>query len=53
MQKTNTIQHQKDKQSNLKLSKATEQTLLQGEHTVGPETNEKLFSITSYQRDVN
>ena len=30
-----------------------EQTLLQGRHTEGPETYEKMFSITSHQRDAN
>ena len=30
-----------------------EQTLLQGRHTEGPETYEKMLSITSHQRDAN
>ena len=30
-----------------------EQTLLQGGHTDGPETYEKMLSITSHQRDAN
>ena len=30
-----------------------EQTLLQGGHTEGPETYEKMLSITSHQRDAN
>ena len=46
-------QHQEDKQSNLKMGKGLEQTLFQGGHTEGPETYEKMLSITSYQRDVN
>ena len=29
------------------------QTLLQGGHTEGPETCEKMLSITSYQRDAD
>ena len=30
-----------------------EQTFLQGKHTEGPETYEKMLSITSHQRDAN
>ena len=30
-----------------------EQTLLQGGHTEGPETYERMLSITSHQRDEN
>ena len=33
--------------------KRLEQTLLQGGHTEGPETYEKMLSISSYQRDAN
>ena len=36
-----------------KMGKGLEQTRLQGEHTEGPETYEKMLSITSYQRDAN
>ena len=35
------------------MDKGLEQTLLQGRHTEGPETYEKMFSITSHQRDAN
>ena len=35
------------------MGKGREQTLLQGGHTEGPETYEKMFSITSHQRDAN
>ena len=35
------------------MGKGLEQTLLQGGHTEGPETYEKMLSITSYQRDAN
>ena len=35
------------------MGKALEQTLLQGRHTEGPETYEKMLSITSHQRDAN
>ena len=35
------------------MGKFSEQTLLQGGHTEGPETYEKMFSITSHQRDAN
>ena len=35
------------------MGKGPEQTLLQGEHTEGPETYERMLSITSYQRDAN
>ena len=34
------------------MSKGPEQTLLQGGHTEGPETYERMLSITSHQRDV-
>ena len=37
----------------LKMGKGLEQTLLQGRHTEGPETSEKMLSITSHQRDAN
>ena len=37
----------------LKNGKRLEQTLLQGGHTEGPETYEKMLSITSHHRDVN
>ena len=36
-----------------KMGKGLEQTLLQGGHTEGPETYEKMLSIASYQRDTN
>ena len=36
-----------------KMGKGLEQTLLQGGHKKGPETNEKMLSITSHQRDAN
>ena len=35
------------------MGKGLEQTLLQGGHTEGPETYEKMLSITSLQRDAN
>ena len=35
------------------MGKGLEQTLLQGRHTEGPETYDKMFSITSHQRDAN
>ena len=44
---------QEDKQPNEKMGKGLEQTLLQGRHTEGPETYEKMLSITSHQRDAN
>ena len=44
---------QEDKQPNKKMGKGLEQTLLQGRHTGGPETYEKMLSITSHQRDAN
>ena len=44
---------QEDKQSNLKMGKGLEQTLLQGRHTEGPETYEKMLSITSHHTDAN
>ena len=36
-----------------KMGKRLEQTLLQGRHTEGPETYEKMLSISSHQRDAN
>ena len=44
---------QEDKQSNEKMGRGLEQTLLQGRHTEGPESYEKMLSITSDQRDAN
>ena len=44
---------QEDKQPNEKMGKGLEQTLLQGRHTEGPETYEKMLNITSHQRDAN
>ena len=35
------------------MGKGSEQTLLQGRHTEGPETYERMLSITSHQRDAN
>ena len=35
------------------MNKGLEQILLQGGHTEGPETYEKMLSITSHQRDAN
>ena len=35
------------------MGKGLEQTLLQRGHTEGPETYEKMFSITNHQRDAN
>ena len=37
----------------LKMGKVLEQTLFQGGHTEGPETYEKMLSISSYQRHAN
>ena len=34
-----------------KVGEGPEQTLLRGGHTGGPETNERMLSITSQQRD--
>ena len=36
-----------------KMGKSLEQTLLQGGHTGGPETYERMLSFTSHQRDAN
>ena len=36
-----------------KMGKGLKQTLLQGGHTEGPETYEKMLNITSHQRDAN
>ena len=53
IKRTHTTPLQEEKQPNLKLGKRPEQTLLQGGHTEGPETYEKMLSITSHQRDAN
>ena len=37
----------------LKMGKGPEQTLLQGGHAEGPETCERMLSITNHQRDAN
>ena len=43
-----------DKQPNCKMGKGHEQTVLQGGHTKGPETYERMLSITNmHQRDEN
>ena len=44
---------QKDKQFNSKMGQGTEQTLLQGGHTDGQQTYEKMLSITSHHKDAN
>ena len=44
---------QEEKQPNQKMGKGLKQPLLQGGHTEGPETHEKMLSITSHQRDAN
>ena len=44
---------QQSDQSSQKMGKGLEQTLLQGGHTEGPGTYEKMLSITSHQRDAN
>ena len=36
-----------------KMGREPKQTLLQGGHTEGPETYERMLSITSHQRDAN
>ena len=36
-----------------KMGKGPEKSLLQGGHTEGPETYERMLSITSHQRDAN
>ena len=40
-------------QSNSEMGKGPKQTLLQGGHTEGPETYEKMLSINNHQRDTN
>ena len=36
-----------------KMGRGLEKTVLQGRHKEGPETYEKMLSITSHQRDAN
>ena len=43
----------KKKKTNEKMGKSLDQTILQGGHTKGPETYEKMLSLTSHQRDAN
>ena len=45
--------HQEDKQSNYKIGKGLGRALLQGGHTEGPETYQRVLSITSHQRNAN
>ena len=52
-EKTHVTPYHENKQSNLKMGKGPEQTLLQGGHTEGPETYERILNITSHQRDAN
>ena len=47
------LHSRKTKKPKLKMGKGLEQTLLQGGHTEGPETYEKMLSITSHKRDAN
>ena len=47
----NELKCQKDKKSNQKIGKRPEQTLVQGGHTEGPETYERILNITSHQRN--
>ena len=42
-----------DKESNYKIGKGPKQALFKGGHTKGPETYERMLSITSHQRDAN
>ena len=49
----NSIINKYIKKKEKKMGKRVEQTLLQGGHTEGPETYEKMLSITSHQRDAN
>ena len=53
IKRTQTTLLQEDKKPNYKVGKRFEQTLLQGGHTEGPETYEKMLSITRHQRDAN
>ena len=46
-------QNQEDKQSNQNMAKGPEQKLLQGGHTEGPETYERMLNITRQQRHAN
>ena len=49
-----TLLHSKKTSNTIKkMGKGLEQTLLQRGYTEGPETYEKMLSITSHQRDAN
>ena len=45
--------HSRKTNNPLENGQRPEQTLLQGGHTEGPETYEKMLSITSHHRDAN
>ena len=45
--------HSRKTNNPIKMAKGPEQTLLQERHTEGPETYERMLSITSHQRDAN
>ena len=51
--KTHMTPLQEDKQSNLKMRKGPEQTLVKAGLTEGLETYERMLSITNHQRDAN
>ena len=53
IQATPPAQLQKNKWPNQKMGQRTKQTLLQGRHTDGKETHEKMLNITHYQRNAN
>ena len=44
---------QEDKQPTQEMRKGPEQTLHQGGHSQGPETYERMLSMTSHHRHVN
>ena len=46
-------QHQEDKQSHQKMGKKPEETLLQGGHTDGPQTYQRMLNIINHQRGAN
>ena len=53
IQATPATQFQKNKWPNQKIAQRTKQTLLQGRHTDGLQTHEKMLNITHYQRNAN
>ena len=53
IQAAHTTQYQKNKQPKQKVGKRLKHTFLQGRHTDGQQTHEKMLNISHYQRNAN